>query len=225
MQYFVLSEAAGTAETGPEFPQSQSMTSGYDYDGERSIHRLAECKSKRPSFSPDLDALVLHPQAKRTDVISSAMLGGQGLLVSERLKNLLTGFLLPEHVYFPAVIVHKNERFSNFQWLHLISDYRKVVLFDQSIFKMNQVGFEDIIKFRDFDDYQRFEKDVDKFELLRSVKIVLDSGALHGLDMFVLSQFDVNIYISEKLVNKLLSEKVTGIEISKRCNGAHSLRH
>ena len=37
-EYFILDFAAGTRETGLEFPQVQEMGKGYDYDANNSVY-------------------------------------------------------------------------------------------------------------------------------------------------------------------------------------------
>jgi hypothetical protein len=214
MKYSILIEAAGTKETGSEYPQCQEMMEGYDYNANNSIYRLNECRNKRPFFTPNLDGLKMHSKSKLTDVISCAMLGGMGLFVSNKLKIILERFNLVDHLFFQASLYYKKKQYNDYYWLHLISDYRKFVDFSKSKFVIGQKGINpDKLNFKTYAEYNQFEREVDEFGLLRSKNVYLLDKFDCTIDMFMISQFNQNIYVSERLVSCLMEENVTGIEI------------
>jgi hypothetical protein len=48
--YYIISNAAGTKETGMEFPQVKSMTKGYDLQAPDSVWALHEVRNENPTL-------------------------------------------------------------------------------------------------------------------------------------------------------------------------------
>ena len=207
-QFYIISEAAGTKETGIVYPQVKSMSKGYDLNASNSVWALHEVRNEKPKFKPNLDAFVLSKKAKLSDTISAAFIGGRGLLVSEKFKILLQNFKLTKHIFFPAFVIKDEER-HKYYWLHLIdSDYRSYVVFPKTKFSN-----EPLLLLKDYDDYALFEKEKDKFGLLRTGFVTMNKAFDKTMDLFMVSGFDQNLYASQKLVEKIKEENITGLEI------------
>jgi hypothetical protein len=206
--YYKISNAAGTKETGMDFPQVKSMTKGYDLTAANSVWALHEVRNEKPTFKPTLDAFVLYKKAGLTDIISAGYIGGRGLLISERFKKFLQKFRLTTHVFFPAFVMKDNVKHRYF-WLHLIgSDYRKYV-----VFKKTKFSNWPRLKLKNYKAYTIFDKEKDKFGQLRAGFITLNNKFDRSLDLFMISAFDQNIYASQKMVDAIIEKKITGIEM------------
>jgi hypothetical protein len=207
--YFIIANAAGTKETGMEYPQVKSMTSGYDLNAPNSVRALREVRNHLPGFKPNLDAFVLYKKAGLTDVISAGYIGGRGLLVSDRFKKILQRFNLTQCIFFPAVVIKDDTRHKYF-WLHLVeSDYRKNVVFAKTKFSNWPK-----LTLKSYQDYTRFDREEDEFGLLRAGFVTLDKKFDRRLDLFMISAFDQNLYVSEKLINAIKESSITGLEIT-----------
>jgi hypothetical protein len=143
-----------------------------------------------------------------TDIISAGYIGGRGLLISERFKKLLQKFRLTNHIFFPAYVM-KDEVKHRYFWLHLVgSDYRKYLVFTKTKFS-NWPR----LKLKNYEAYNTFDKEEDKFGLLRAGFVTLNNKFDRSFDLFMISAFDQNIYASQKLVDAIIEKKLTGIEI------------
>jgi hypothetical protein len=206
--YYIISEAAGTKETGMEYPQVKSMTKGYDLNAPNSVWALHEVRNTKPKFKPNLDSFILYKKAGLTDTISTGYIGGRGLLVSERFKKLLQNFNLTKHIFFSATVI-KEDKVNKYFWMHLVdSDYRKNVVFVKTKFS-NWPR----LKLKDYDDYLRFDKEEDKFGQLRAGRVTLDKKFDKTLDLFMISAFDQNLYTSKNLIDAIRESNITGLEI------------
>jgi|JI6StandDraft_1071083.scaffolds.fasta_scaffold211165_2 hypothetical protein len=206
--YHIISNAAGTKETGMEYPQVKSMTKGYDLNAANSVWALHEVRNNKPKFKPNLDGFVLYKKAGLTDAISAGYIGGRGLLVSDRFKKLLQKFNLTNHIFYPATVI-KDDKTHKYFWMHLVdSDFRKNVVFSKTKFSNWPK-----LKLKDYKDYLRFDKEEDEFGLLRAGFVTLDRKFDKTLDLFMISAFDQNLYASQNLINTIKENKITGVEI------------
>lgn len=85
--YYVLSNAVGTKETGPEYPQIKAMSKGYDLNTPNSVYALHNIRNEEPTFTPNLNAFVLHIRARFSDAISAGFIGGEACWLANALKT------------------------------------------------------------------------------------------------------------------------------------------
>ena len=67
---------------------------------------------------------------------------------------------------------------------------------------------------KDYQDYLRFDKEKDEFGQLRAGFVTLNKKFDRTLDLFMISAFDQNLYASEKLIDAIEKNKITGLEIN-----------
>ncbi len=212
-KYYNISNAAGTKETGMEYPQVKSMSKGYDLNASNSVWALHEVRNQKPLFKPNLDSFVLYKKAGLTDVISAGYIGGRGLLISDRFKKLLQKFNLTKHIFFRATVL-KEESSHQYFWMHLVeSDYRQYVVFSKTKFSNKPR-----LKLKDYYDYTRYDKEKDQFGILRSDFVTLNKDFDRSLDLFMISAFDQNLYASDRLVERIKDVGITGLQIEKAKN-------
>lgn len=153
--------------------------------------------------------------AKLTDILSATMLGGSGLFISEKFKSLLELFRISDHNFFQAQINHKGTTYDNYYWLHLMSDLRKFIDYKHSEFfaRVSNFTYNENLHFESTEDTIEFYNKIDKFHTLQARKLVFKPDCQLDFDLFYISNFDKNIYISERLKNAILDNKITGASI------------
>ncbi|MEW4925435.1 hypothetical protein [Algibacter sp. 2305UL17-15] len=209
MRLYKISESTNLKITG-DFPQSQKMIKGYDYDAPNSSYILYENRNKEINFTPNLDSFLLQKEANKTDVISATPLGGMGFMVSDKLKDLLTKFNLIDHKYFKASFVHGEKKYNDYQRLHFISKLYKKVEFKSSDFIISG-GKE--IDFNNFSDLNLKSKELGVNGEIYAKRLCFKSNILKNLDLFFIGFFDFNTYISENLKNEIELNNITGLNI------------
>lgn len=225
MPYYTFQPATNTPETGSQYPQVQKMRPGYDYKSPNSVHafdRAVRVGNSIPDFQPDMDYFILHNNAKASDLLSVAMIGN-GFLVSNKLKNILEQFNLPEHKFYQAPVHHKKQ-ILDYYWLQIICDFTAEVDFQASTFHMYQnynyhkpLGDVAVLS---LEDLQRKEEQLNaenpgKFYSISADKIVFRKNAIIPADLFKVGKIDTkSFYISEALRAALIKEQITGCAIN-----------
>jgi hypothetical protein len=208
IQFYTLSPAVDTTETGHAYPVVESPQ-GYDFNAGNSAHTLTY--GAFPESNPDL-RFHLAEGARLCDMMGQATISAHGFLISQKLKNILGTFNLVPHRFYPAPIESKGKTYSYF-WLHLVwNDAEKHVDYKNSDFYV-----------------RRFSKNLGKIEVKHESDILEKRKALDIAsridfeqiiltdvppEMFLLNYF-TDIYITEKLKAGLQKEELTGIQITK----------
>ncbi len=221
MRYFyLLNEAVDTPETGYVYPQIQEyggrMNSGV-LDSFRNVRY-----SELPKFQPNLDYLVLHPQAKLTDLVSSSFLG-KGLIISRKFADLFRASKLAENKFCEARIQVGDQKF-DYYWLLQLSDCSSMINYNESEFWLYhriQRKIVDEICFASHQAFSEFQSSLDqhfgadgkfiaiKPKVLRMSKLFY----LQNWDYFMLRDFGSNNYISKDLAALIAANGITGITV------------
>ncbi len=225
MRYYIFKTACDTKETGHVYPQIQKWKLGYDEDHQNSYYSYYE-KAKSgnfPDFEPNLDSLVLQSNAKPTDLISSFI--STGFIVNLKLKLLFEQFSFPPHRLFPAKILYRNEELDDYYFMHIISDYTNFVDFKKSSFIT--CGFSRTnprpITLNSYEDYltKSAELQHDTFikklpyRVINAIEVHLNSDFNTELDFFEIGKFDTNAYISQRLKEALITNRITGYALEQ----------
>lgn len=218
---YILEESCATNETGAYYPQITKMQKGYKYEAENSVYYTKRYYDKIPPFTPNFDYFVMNGKSKRSDFLSNSMMGKNGFIINQKVKDVLKDFLLPKHEFFPVSVFHKQEFIENYFFFQLVCDLSNIVDYQNSIFQVEDIGGRPLeeIFFQNREEY--FEKKeqlkiqakVDNTHyFLWAKKNVLQQDV--DYDLFRIGgTFDNNIYIKENLKNALIENKITGCEI------------
>lgn len=135
-QYYILKPAVGTKETGMAYPAVESFED-YDFKGFNSVYNLdSDCF---PDFTPDI-RFKLAKGAKLCDVMGQGTISACGLLINEKVKEVLEQFNLIPHKYFSATIEDKGVIHQYF-WVHFVwEDGIKHLDFENSKFKIKRAS-------------------------------------------------------------------------------------
>jgi hypothetical protein len=207
---------------GSEYPQVQKMSPSYNYNSENSVYALSSCEGL-PDFQPDLNYFVVHNKAKLTDLLSVSVANG-GFLISEKLKNIFVEFNLPPHHFYPAQVQHK-KKLHNYYWFHVASDFTDVVNYEASDFFIyyNYAHKMGNIAITSKDDFIIKKKKIktdnpEKTITIWAEKIVFSNLFDTTIDLFQISMFDSNTYISPGLTKAIVDSNLTGVEITQTTN-------
>lgn len=209
---YVLEAAAGTKETGPEFPQAQDTTS---------LCFASVKKARRPNwteYEEDLifDYFIMDKRAKSTDFVSSAALGSTGLIVSTTLRNLLQDFILPYHRFYPTRLCRPNQKECYDTYFVLLTKSIGLEYLDFSRMTFVYAPSEserEVVPVTTKNEYLTTYENYPVGSFNRQGDIYLKPDLHTVPDLFRIERFYVFPIISPALKATLEREKITGIEI------------
>ena len=218
-KYYILGYASGTKETGPQYPQVQSMSKGYNYNSPDSIYQLT---IDVPKFFPNLDHFILHKKARPTDLISNG-LTSFGFIVSSRFMKILSSFNLLDHKFFQAKVLHDKAWLNDYYWLQIASDLTDFVDYQKSEFYIKNIakvfskdlGSIEVLSKEDYDSKRKDLKEKDSNLTISAKRIIMNSNFDKTLDMFSLPRFNSETFISERLKHALEEAKLTGLGVEE----------
>jgi hypothetical protein len=169
-----------------------------------------------PNVIPRL-CLLLNKRSKITDFLDTIN-PPFGLIVNEKLKQLILDFKLPPNKFYTANITHKNKPL-NYYWFHLFDDLSKYVdlnkttveIFHKFNFKvLDRVLLKSEKHLKEINSNLGFEKSV-------RLKELYFNNTFPKYDIFVNNIIGFENIISERLFNALQENNITGYEASP-CN-------
>ncbi|MEZ4922160.1 MAG: hypothetical protein R2780_03225 [Crocinitomicaceae bacterium] len=167
-KFYIIKPAVDTEETGHVYPAVQSAPD-YNFNTENSIHRLNH--HEFPDFEPNF-TFHLSEGARVCDLMGQATISASGLLISERLKNLLVEFNIAPHKLFPINIVGNGTSY-NYYWLHIVwKEIEDLIDYNQSkFFKKRGPRNLGELKIKSRDDYWHQKKELGSRFLIGFEKI------------------------------------------------------
>lgn len=220
MTFYVLNLSADKKVIGPLYPQINKFVKSKDL-----IQKLNQIDNS--VFLSDsnnrLDYFILNDSAKITDIISTSIINGNnGILISERFKNILDdNLLLCSHKYYPTTLKHRGIFYNNYFFMHLLPFYNQIRIVEyadissSSFYIGNLIGSKiHEITFNTIEEIQETRQEVFKNDsnLVYSGCFTFNKQ-LSNIDLFVIHFCDYNIYISERLKHKLYAEQISGLGI------------
>ncbi len=205
-KFYILKPAVGTEETGHVFPAVESYED-YDFNSPNSVHKLNH--HEFPNFIPDI-RFKLAKGAKLCDVMGQSTISACGLLISERLKNLIESVKTIDCKFYPSEIHSKNVKYI-YYWCHFIWDNGiENIDFNKSKFKISEFG-EDIGDI-EITDYKNL---LDKQTELGFMKLIYNYQTHIKKNDFSIFIHPLNksIYCTDIFKHKINSEKITGISL------------
>lgn len=215
MKYYIVNDSLDEAVVGKDYPQAYKFMKGYDGDAPNGIIGLYKYDVEFPDFIPDLDGIMLSGSAKLTDVVSNGYCS-DFFIVSEKVKRILEQYTLCPHRFYPLGLYKRKVKYDYFL-LHIISvyvdyvDYNRTSFMDCDIFTNKKDGdvivtsLDDLLQKRD-----EIKKAKGRSQTVWGERIVMNEHFDKETDFFVISRFDANIYMSERLKNAIEAAGVTG---------------
>ncbi len=159
--------------------------------------------------------LEVYAKSKMADVMAGFN-SFKGLLISNRLKDILEKFNLPPNKCYSVSLKHKNITNDNYYWIHILMhptsnlpiDFPKSQFFKYDMEKLAP-DFSKPFFVKNMDDWMK-----KKVSLYEGGTLFLLKSVIKDLDLFAFRGIPVKSYIiTERLKNELLEQKVTGITI------------
>lgn len=174
-----------------------------------------------PDFEPIFSKLILKSRSKETDFINdNGSIGGIGFIVSQRAMSILREFNLPQHKFYPLIYMKRieketfTEKEGMYYWFQLVFeknydwiDFEKSRFYTCDTFHENKESIQVsdkklLVQITEIDEtYLEFE------ELVFNSKYSIENQ-----DLFMFRFMWGEVYISQRLKDRLEKEKITGVE-------------
>lgn len=219
MEYYFLSNSADKDIIGSKYPQCKGLPNGdkYNYKWFEQPNSMTNLTNDEfPNFELDL-IFELDRGAKLTDVISPSNISAKGFLINEKVKNIFDQFNIMEHQYYPATLIYKEKKL-NYFWLHfkeIEEEYLGNVDFINSKFYISNLSFTKIddIEISSYVDFWNKKMNL-SMKHIRAERIKLNSNFRNKCnDLFFISYVVSNYFCSHNLRDKIIDNKITGLEI------------
>lgn len=161
----------------------------------------------------------LEPKAKLTDILSQAAISAYGLLINDKVRQILEGFNIMKHRHYKCLVKDQSGVVHYYYWIHLVEDNTKKIDYSNSIFNWTKSTFKKgEIKLNSYHDYLEKKKENGILWGVSSEKIKFNELFDTSIDIISCLPFDRNIYISQALKEQINKQNITGIEVEKALN-------
>lgn len=217
MEYFTLTHAVDNVETGRAFPQAVFKNPKRLEPNPILTANQAINGTYPPEDILPFDYLELDRGAKLTDLMSSSF-GGNGFLVSEKLRNILEQSFIKDIKFYDVILFGQTGEIKGYYYLHSASCLREYIDYEKSTFYIGDIlrNYIRELNFKpsNFSDLEKYQKKLPFAEELVCVKQYwLKGNFSFDLDLFQLSAYNYDFFISTKLKNLIAKNNITGIFI------------
>ena len=213
LKYFVSSEKSNT--------QISEISGDHNFNDDSGIYAFA--KIDFPNIS-EIKYLLLDKGAELADIMNAVMLVPSGLLINEKVKEILSNFNLPNHKYYSALVKDFHGKVYPYNWLQTSKerDMRSYIDFKLSSFKIRKDMIGLISESVQINSEEELNKIQDNLEFglavnLSSLVFKKDFSRLN-IDLFKVRRLGRDWIISERLKKSLEDAKVTGVRIEPAIN-------
>ena len=205
MKYYILSESTDTDIIG-YYPQtdvsedSEFFSVFIDFQT-----RIEEFPEHIPKY-----IIILNKKAYPTDFIERVSVP-YGLVVNNKIKSLITLYSLPNHKFYDTEVIYKKSKL-NYYWFHFYDDIFQYIDMEKSKFILK---WRDVIQEFCFTSKDFFKSKKKKtFEDFETELIIKEVYLLNSFPQYDIFHFEGRNIISEKLLNALIENDITGYEVS-----------
>lgn len=210
MKYYLISNSISTKDVGRNFIQTEGDSDYHLPPSLKSRHRSHLNRESFPDQNPILD-LELSKSSKITDVVSVGMMSAKGFFMNDKARSIFEEFLIINHKFYPGTLNAKGE-ILNYHWLHLVNDAYEGIDFKKSVF-MECDYFLEKSKSVIVDDSKSLMEAMStaKNTCLMFEKLVFEEDYIVP-DLFFYPQLHYDIVASERLVDAIVKNKITGLK-------------
>jgi len=184
---------------------------------------------KFPDFVPEFSELILTDSSIEADFINDGgAIGGTGYIISNRVKDLLSDFILPPHRYYSLPYIRQIngnvKKIREFYfWLQIIlEDNYDWIDYKKSQFHIGVYIGDKVtpVKINNPPELKKVIKQVDNNEILQCRDLYLNENYMSKkYDLFFFENLSWYPYISQRLKECLEEKEITGLgTIEKRIN-------
>jgi hypothetical protein len=216
-KYYIISNSTDESIIGKKYPQTKGIPQGYTfkwYDSENSMTRLTN--KEYPNFKPDLK-FELEEKAILTDVVSVGNISCRGFLLNDKLKPLFETFNIIDYKFYDSELKYQND-WINYFWFHPVKNNLNGVDFYKSKFIITNLAFikKADVEINSLDDYEKAREE-NKWKHIRVEKLILtDEFKNKELDLFFFPLIHSYIFVSDRMVNLIEKNSITGFNIEKQ---------
>lgn len=218
MKYYILSYSTKEEEIGTsDFPQCEQIA----YKILKEPNSVVNLNNENfPPFIPNL-SLKLKEDAILTDAISPSNISAIGFIINNKIKNIFSEFNLLEHKYYNATVMDSKNTQHNYFWLHFKENrelFFKNIDYNKSHFHVTDLAFNKIedIEIMSYNNYLENQKKL-TFKYISASKLYLKEELVkRNYDLFYIRYLFLKPLISERLVQLLKLNNVTGLNIEKQ---------
>lgn len=210
MKYYSIGQSNEIEVIG-HYPQTERTSqSGFHVDAFNSERNVKP--NEFPEFEPNY-GIDIHPNAIETDLLDKTVCLEFGMVVNEKLKLVLEEYNLPPHRFYSIETFNSSNQYF---WFHYITDFDKYIDFENTIIERFNIFDLEVIeelKFENFADLtsQKKRSVLEIGKPLRYNTISLIKG-FPDYDLFEVNGAQNFTLISQRLKDRLESEKITGFE-------------
>jgi len=182
-----------------------------------------------PSKLPDIGSFTLYKSSKVTDFISGGFVSQYGIVISEKVKDILIKFKLGKHQFYPLSIRHKDLIFKNYFLFKTLSRADDFINIKETIFyKQRKMSFdaEDRTEaiFSNQLEIEKFIEENKKLDYENQIGIYSKQITLEHkfpkLDIFYLRKYQNSAdsslpLISDRLRKEFEHNGITGVKFEK----------
>lgn len=210
-------------------PYAEWETCNHDLDSPVAQHNLRD--DAFPDFQPEFQPVLLSRKSSLVDFVDAAgVVGGTGLLMSEKALGVLEGMKLPPHQIYPLEVIHKEKRVEHprYFWMQiLLFDNYGWIDFERSEFSvkhhldMEEETIGEPVQLRNERELKRLieEKRADNYILTSKITL----NGVYARAPFDLFYFDclgglIGLYpiINDRLKSALEKNGITGYDLRER---------
>ena len=225
MNYYSISHEFDPKVIGKVEIQIHDMISNDYLEGDNSIYNMPY--KTFPTTAPNLNGLQLSPKAKLTDILGCIFIT-RGLIINKRVKEILDNFNLPKHQFYPIVLHKGKKKMTDFFWFYYIFNIENHIDFEKSLFYETTVSLRSDLKMpvqiKNIDDY-RYQTQIIKNKPFNRMlgqsrhklqeEFLVLKGLETNLDILNTGEFGALQVASERLINTLKAESITGFMVNK----------
>lgn len=215
MNYYQISIDSNRKSVGlyPQVSEAEYPCSIYD------LNFIGEMNLKKITNHVLLPVALLRRGAKRTDIISASPVGlTTGLLISDKIKNILEKYINNNIQFFSVKLKHKEQQFNYWIAHPYRTDIEQINFEESEIIRENLFGKEkEIITISSAEQFAelRKQKNKDIIWTYRVSKLVLKKNIIDNLFILDILYGGVKFIISDNVKKELEDAGCTGLAFPK----------
>jgi hypothetical protein len=214
MEYYILQAAAGTTETGNEYPQVIYIDAKKLNPNPFFIVNTVDPWEYVPETILPFEPLTLVFGAKLTDLMSSPF-RVNGFLISPKLRELFEQEGVTDCRYYPVkVMYNKKGDTKDYYYYHSVSCLRDYVDYKRSKFFINKrgIGFSHYIaNVNTYNDLKQIQSTLDLNTSIKPEQFYLKANFPYHQPLFRICVFNNGFFITGKFKSEIEKNKIAGV--------------
>ena len=210
MKYYTFFNTDDLSIIG-DYPQIEK-SENYDLSSPQSYWNVFW--NKFPEFDP-IYSVKIRNKGKGTNLLH-ALPGFQGLVIDDKLKDLISKFKLPPHRFYPVEVLHHNRELK-YNWFHFINSFLSYIDFEKTTFELFQkwpFTVLEVFQVSSVDQLHKLQEELN-FEKDIHIKQLVLLNSFPNYDIISLRNITPLILISEELKRSLEASELKGFDFKE----------